>query len=159
MLRPSGEVALDPDEEVRATIRLVFDLFERRRSVRGVLCYLVDHQIQLPDRIRSGPHKGEIRWNRPNQATLGDMLRHPAYAGAYVYGDYCTGEIFTWSGGEQRLLLDTTFSISSFGEDDDGEIYVVDLNGRVSRIAGGGGGGTGCQYDVAPMAFAPRAGP
>ena len=86
VLRPSGEVALDPDEQVRATIRLVFDLFERRRSVRGVLCHLADHEIQLPDRVRSGPHKGEVRWNRPNQATLSDMLRHPAYAGAYVYG-------------------------------------------------------------------------
>jgi hypothetical protein len=82
VLRPSGEVALDPDEQVRSTIRLVFDVFERRRSVRGVLRYLVEHAIQLPDRVRSGPHKGEVRWNRPNHATLGDMLRHPAYAGA-----------------------------------------------------------------------------
>jgi len=79
-------------------------------------------------------------------------------AGAYVYGDYCTGEIFTWSGGEQRLLLDTTFAISSFGEDDAGEIYVVDLNGRVSRIADSGGGGAECQYDVAPVALVRRAG-
>ena len=59
--------------------------------------------------------------------------------GTYLYGDFCTGEIFTWSGGEQRLLLDTTLAISSFGEDDAGEIYVVDLNGSVSRIANGGG--------------------
>jgi DNA invertase Pin-like site-specific DNA recombinase len=86
VLRPSGEVALDPDEQVRATIRLVFDVFERRRSVYAVLRYLVDHDIQLPDRVRGGPDKGEVRWNRPNQATIGDMLRHPAYAGAYVYG-------------------------------------------------------------------------
>ena len=86
VLRPSGEVALDPDEQVRTVIRLVFDLFERRRSVRGVLSYLADHEIQLPDRVRCGPQKGEVRWNRPNRATLSDMLRHPAYAGAYVYG-------------------------------------------------------------------------
>jgi len=86
VLRPSGEVALDPDEQVRATIQLVFDVFERRRSVYGVLRYLVDHDIQLPDRVRGGPDKGEVRWNRPNQATISDMLRHPAYAGAYVYG-------------------------------------------------------------------------
>jgi len=84
--RPSGEVALDPDEQVRSTIRLVFDLFERRRSARGVLQSLADHDIQLPDRVRSGPNKGEVRWNRPSHATVGDMLRHPAYAGAYVYG-------------------------------------------------------------------------
>ena len=80
--RPSGEVALDPDEGVRSVIRLVFDVFERRCSIRGVLTYLVDHDIELPDRVRSGPHKGEVRWNRPNQATVADMLRHPAYAGA-----------------------------------------------------------------------------
>ena len=84
--RPSGEVALDPDEGVRAVIRLVFDVFERRRSIRGVLTYLVDHDIGLPDRVRSGPCKGEVRWNRPNHATVADMLHHPAYAGAYVYG-------------------------------------------------------------------------
>jgi excisionase family DNA binding protein len=84
--RPSGEVALDPDEGVRSVIRLVFDVFERRRSIRGVLTYLVEHAIGLPDRVRSGQCKGEIRWNRPNQATVADMLRHPAYAGAYVYG-------------------------------------------------------------------------
>jgi hypothetical protein len=79
-------------------------------------------------------------------------------SGAYVYGDFCTGEIFTWSGGEQRLLLDTTFDLSSFGEDDAGEIYVVDLNGSVSRLANGGGGGAGCQYEVASGAVARRAG-
>jgi DNA invertase Pin-like site-specific DNA recombinase len=86
VLLPSGAVALDPDEQVRAAVQLVFDVFERRRSVRGVLRHLVEHELELPDRVRSGPHKGEVRWNRPNYATLSNMLRHPAYAGAYVYG-------------------------------------------------------------------------
>jgi DNA invertase Pin-like site-specific DNA recombinase len=86
VLKPSGEVALDPDEEVQAILRLVFALFERRRSVSGVLRYLVDHDIRLPDRIRVGPHKGEVHWTRPSGQTLRDMLRNPLYAGAYVYG-------------------------------------------------------------------------
>jgi DNA invertase Pin-like site-specific DNA recombinase len=86
VLKASGEIALDPDEGVRQVIGLVFAVFERRRSVSGVLRYLVDHEMQLPDRVRSGPDKGDVRWNRPNRATLSDMLRHPAYAGAYVYG-------------------------------------------------------------------------
>src|SRR3954462_6015409 len=60
VLKPSGEVALDPDEEVQRVIRLVFALFERRRSISGVLRYLVDHDIALPDRIRSGPEKGDV---------------------------------------------------------------------------------------------------
>jgi DNA invertase Pin-like site-specific DNA recombinase len=86
VLKPSGEVALDPDEEVQEVIRLVFAIFERRRSISGMLRYLVDHDIRLPDRARSGATKGDVHWTRPNRATLCDMLRHPAYAGAYVYG-------------------------------------------------------------------------
>ena len=66
VLKPSGEVALDPDEEVQEVIRLVFALFERRRSVSGVLRYLVDHDIRLPDRIRTGPNKGDVHWTRPS---------------------------------------------------------------------------------------------
>ena len=38
--RPSGEIALDPDEQVQATVRLVFDLFDRHRTINGVLAYL-----------------------------------------------------------------------------------------------------------------------
>lgn len=56
-------------------------------------------------------------------------------AGSYVYGDYCSGEIFLWNGSAQSVLLDTTMNISSFGEDESGEIYVVGLRGTVQRIA------------------------
>ena len=55
-------------------------------------------------------------------------------AGTYVYGDYCTGEIFAWNGSTQTLLLDTAYNISSFGENQQGELYVVDLNGTIGRI-------------------------
>jgi hypothetical protein len=57
-------------------------------------------------------------------------------SGTYVYGDYCSGEIFGWDGTTQRVLLDTTLNISSFGEDEEGELYVVDLGGTVSKIVG-----------------------
>src|ERR687884_1625029 len=39
---PAGATVLDPDEQVQATIRLVFDVFDRRRTINGVLSYLVD---------------------------------------------------------------------------------------------------------------------
>lgn len=52
----------------------------------------------------------------------------------YVYGDYCSGEIFGWDGAAQSVLLDTALNISSFGEDEQGELYVVNLGGSVSRI-------------------------
>jgi len=63
----------------------------------------------------------------------GSRLALPS--GTYVFGDYCTGEIFSLENGGPRLLLDTPFNISSFGEDEAGEIYVVGLGGTVHRIA------------------------
>ncbi|HEX8637382.1 MAG TPA: PQQ-dependent sugar dehydrogenase, partial [Pyrinomonadaceae bacterium] len=55
--------------------------------------------------------------------------------GAYVYGDYCSGEIFLWNNNQQTVLLDTDRFISSFGEDEAGEIYVVGLTtGTVEKI-------------------------
>jgi hypothetical protein len=58
--------------------------------------------------------------------------------GSYVFGDYCKGEIFLGFAGSVSTLLDTTFQISSFGEDETGEIYLVDLNGSIYRIVGSG---------------------
>lgn len=46
--------------------------------------------------------------------------------GAYVYGDYCTGEVLVWYNGQQTPIQDIAdFNLVSFGEDEDGELYVV----------------------------------
>jgi DNA invertase Pin-like site-specific DNA recombinase len=84
--RPSGEIMLDPDERVRETVQLVFDIFERRRSVHGVVRYLYTHGISLPDRGRSGAAKGELTWGAPTRSAVLNLLTNPAYAGAYAYG-------------------------------------------------------------------------
>ena len=55
----------------------------------------------------------------------------PSLRGAYLYGDYCTGTI--WSATQTgavwtaKTLFTTTISISSFGEDVSGELYVLDV--------------------------------
>lgn len=54
--------------------------------------------------------------------------------GTYIFADFCTGEIFRLNGSAPALLLDTSLGISSFGEDQAGELYVVDLGGSVFRI-------------------------
>ena len=64
----------------------------------------------------------------------------PSLRGAYFYGDYCTGKIWTATqNGDgswlSNLLMDTNMSISSFGEDMNGELYVADLNGSVSAFS------------------------
>jgi DNA invertase Pin-like site-specific DNA recombinase/DNA-binding MarR family transcriptional regulator len=84
--RPSGEVVLDPDEQVRSVIALVFSLFDRIGTVGGVLAYLADSRIQVGIRLREGPDRGELAWRRPSRAMVQNMLRNPAYAGIYAYG-------------------------------------------------------------------------
>lgn len=59
----------------------------------------------------------------------GNALTLPT--GAYVYGDFCTGEIFLHENGEQTVVLDTDLLLASFGEDEAGEIYVVGLGERL----------------------------
>ncbi len=59
--------------------------------------------------------------------------------GVYLYGDYCSGKIWglfpDGNGGfDNRLLLDTSLRISSFGEGSDGELYVVHHWGGIYRI-------------------------
>ncbi len=68
--------------------------------------------------------------------------RFPQYAGRFFYGDFCSGRIWaaaqsgqTWSTTE---LMDTALSITSFGEDEGGELYVVHYgsgsNGTIQRL-------------------------
>jgi DNA invertase Pin-like site-specific DNA recombinase len=84
--RPAGDVVKDPDAQAQAVIALVFDQFARQTTVGGVLRYLVQHGLTLPYRSASGPTKGDLEWRRPTRCTLTNMVRHPMYAGAYVYG-------------------------------------------------------------------------
>jgi len=59
--------------------------------------------------------------------------------GIFFAGDYCSGLIWglqqSGSSWENTQLLDTGFRISSFGEDEAGELYLADRrNGEIHRI-------------------------
>jgi len=83
---PSGAVIKDPDAQARGVIETIFREFQRCATLTGVLRYLVDHQLELPYRVISGPQTGQLQWRRPNRVTLSNLLHNPTYAGAYVYG-------------------------------------------------------------------------
>ena len=64
----------------------------------------------------------------------------PQMTGIYFYGDFCSGEIWgllrqpsgTW---DSDLIVDTSFLISSFGEDEAGELYLTDYSsGSLQKI-------------------------
>ncbi|WP_161958703.1 PQQ-dependent sugar dehydrogenase [Ferruginivarius sediminum] len=66
----------------------------------------------------------------------------PALDGHYVYGDYCSGRIWAMPAGTPdrpgapRLILDTDLAISSFAQDREGEVYVIDHDdGAIYRLA------------------------
>ena len=60
--------------------------------------------------------------------------RLPALRGVYLYADFCSGEIIGLAEGTQRVLLKTGMQIASFGQDQDGELYVVGHGGTIHRI-------------------------
>ncbi len=57
----------------------------------------------------------------------------PALSGVYLYGDYCSGQVWALyraaSGWENVALFNASFLISSFGEDEAGELYLLDHGG------------------------------
>jgi glucose/arabinose dehydrogenase len=55
--------------------------------------------------------------------------------GSYIYGDLCSGEVFLLQLGFATIAHHTGRSLSSFGEDEAGELYVVSIGGTVERIA------------------------
>lgn len=81
-----GQVQFDPDEQVQHVVRLIFRKFEQFGTLNAVLQYLVRHDIQVGVRDRTRAAGGRLSWRRPNRMTLGNMLHHPIYAGAYAYG-------------------------------------------------------------------------
>jgi hypothetical protein len=70
-------VALDPDEQVQAVVRLAFGLFDELGTVHAVLRFLVEHQVQAGMRERFGPGKGEVVWRAPHQQGPGQYAAQP----------------------------------------------------------------------------------
>ena len=63
----------------------------------------------------------------------------PRLRGRYLYGDYCSGRV--WSvrlngakASGARLLPFRIRELTSFGQDDAGELYAVALGGSVYKI-------------------------
>ena len=70
----------------------------------------------------------------------------PLLRGHYFYGDFCSGAFFSLEGNPSSgwavtPLGDTPYSISTFGEDEDGELYLADY-------------GTGSIYQLGYVTFA-----
>ncbi len=67
-------------------------------------------------------------------------LQSPALQGVYLYADYCEGLLFglvknSSAQWETKLIADTPYTITSFGEAEDGELFITDYaSGSVIKI-------------------------
>ena len=82
VLLPDGTVVLDPDEQVCATVRRLFDAFQRLGTAYAVVRDLRRHDVRLP--MREG--NGQLAWRLATLTIVSTALHHPLYAGAYSWG-------------------------------------------------------------------------
>lgn len=80
-----GQIEMDPDERVAEAIRVLFRKFRELGSARQVLLWAIQSDVKLPV-TRHGPAGIRIEWSRPAYHTVVQILEHPVYAGAYVFG-------------------------------------------------------------------------
>lgn len=78
-----GQVVLTPDLQVQGMLQLVFEQFARLGSGQKVLRYLRDEHLLLPHRVH-----GKTEWVRPAYQMIYNLLKQPAYAGAFAYGKH-----------------------------------------------------------------------
>ena len=80
-----GQMEMDPDERVCEAIRMVLRKFRELGSARQVLFWAVPSDLQLPVR-RQSQMGARIERQNPAYHTVLEILRHPVYAGASVFG-------------------------------------------------------------------------
>jgi DNA invertase Pin-like site-specific DNA recombinase len=81
---PQQGVCLDPDEQVQAAVRLLFERFRLSGHISNVVRYFREHNLQFPK--RQGGWQGSVQWGTLSCLRVRAALSNPLYAGAYVYG-------------------------------------------------------------------------
>jgi DNA invertase Pin-like site-specific DNA recombinase len=82
----AGQTVLDPDEQVRQALRLVFETFEQVGAALGVVQYFAENRLQFPTRHYGGSRDGQLTWRPLDHGRVLAVLHNPNYTGTYVYG-------------------------------------------------------------------------
>ena len=81
-----NSVVLDPDAEVRNSIRQLFSAFDRTGSSWGVIRYFDARGLKFPLREGHGYSAGSIQWAPLTASRVRSVLRNPRYTGSFAYG-------------------------------------------------------------------------
>src|SRR5437868_977914 len=85
-----GSVLIDPDREVSGAVALAFALFRQTGSAYGVVHHFAAHHLSFPKRAYGGVWNGQLLWGPLTHSRVLGLLKNPTYAGAYVFGRYCS---------------------------------------------------------------------
>ena len=83
---PEGVLALDPDQQVQHSLRLLFETFRRTGSAMATVKAFHNQALLFPRRISGGPQKGDLVWGSLGHCQVLRILHNPRYAGAFVFG-------------------------------------------------------------------------
>jgi len=83
-----SKIVIDPDQEVRGAVAMVFQVFRETGSAYGVVQQFAVQGIKFPKRAYGGAWNGKLIWGRLGHGRVLTILRNPSYAGTYVYGRY-----------------------------------------------------------------------
>ena len=79
-------IVVDPDEEVRGAVALVFRLFQETGSAYAVVQRFAREGLRFPKRSYGGSWAGKLIWGRLAHGRVLSLIKNPSYAGAYVFG-------------------------------------------------------------------------
>jgi DNA invertase Pin-like site-specific DNA recombinase len=85
-----GRIILDPNEEVRHAIRMLFNVYKGVSSADDIVKYYHKQGLTFPTRIVTGPKAGQLEWKPLTRRRAYLVVKNPLYAGAYVYGRHKT---------------------------------------------------------------------
>src|SRR6266853_697698 len=83
-----SRIIVDPDEEVRGAVGLVFQRFRETGSAFAVVQRFAVDALRFPTRAYGGAWDGKIVWGRLTHSRVLGLLKNPSYAGMYVFGRY-----------------------------------------------------------------------
>ena len=83
-----SRIIVDPDEEVRSAVALVFRLFRETGSAFAVVQRFAERGLRFPKRAYGGAWAGQLIWGRLTHSRVLGILKNPSYAGMYVFGRY-----------------------------------------------------------------------
>jgi DNA invertase Pin-like site-specific DNA recombinase len=99
-----GRTVVDPDDEVRGAVQLVFRLFQETGSAYAVVQRFAQDGVRFPKRAYGGAWAGKLIWGRLSHGRVLTLIRNPSYAGTYVFGRYQYAKSITPEGEVRKNM-------------------------------------------------------